>query len=98
MDVKDGAEAALMEALKETQVMPIGNPRLGTVQEGTRYNGSVYTNLRAFLQMLVVPDSFLWPNECTVCLCQSVINLFIDLGIQGNDTPQVAELMNCLQL
>lgn len=49
------------------------------------------------LQVLVFPVYFVQSAEWAVGLCQLIVNFFINHGIHGNDTSQVAELMNCFQ-
>ena len=42
-----------MEAAKQSQVVTVGDPRLRAVQEGGQNDGSVHTNLGAFLKCLL---------------------------------------------
>ena len=64
-----------MEALKELQVIMVGDPQLRAAQEDGQNDGSIHTNPGAFFHVLAVPDLFLQSAESTVCLWQSVVNL-----------------------
>ena len=47
-----------MEALQESNMVRISDTRLRAIQDGSKHDGSVHTNLGTLLQMLVVADSF----------------------------------------
>ncbi len=57
MNDKDCAEAALIETLKESQVMTVRDPGLSTIQESGQHNSFVYTDLRVFFEVVIVPDT-----------------------------------------
>ena len=78
-------------------MVSVSDPRLGAIQEGGLYHGSVHTDLCGFLQVLVVPDATVKSAKSTACLCQSVVHLFVDSCIRGDGAPQVGELLDCLQ-
>lgn len=57
----------LMEALEESDVAPVGHPRLGAVGNGGENNGSVDKDLDFVLQVLVIPHPFVQSTNGTVC-------------------------------
>ena len=58
MDVKHGAQAALVEALKEADVAAIGDPGLRAVKKSGENNSPIHTDLCFTFQTIVVPHSF----------------------------------------
>ena len=58
MDVKDGAQAALVEALKEADVAAVGDPGLRTVKKSGENNSPIDTDLCFTFQTFVAPHSF----------------------------------------
>ena len=62
-------------------MVTVCNPHLEAVQEGRQYHGSVDADFCDFLQVLVAPDMTVESAESTVCLCQSVIHLFVDFCV-----------------
>ena len=58
MDVEDGAQAALVEALEEADVAAVGDPGLRAAEKGGVNNSSVDADLCFALQVLVVPHLF----------------------------------------
>ena len=58
MDVKDGAQAALVEALEEGDVAAIGDPGLRAVKKSGENNSPIDRDLCFTFQTFVVPHSF----------------------------------------
>ena len=94
VDVKDGAETSLVEALQNSYMVSVCDPRLRAVQEGGQYHSSVDADLGVFLQVFVIPDTVVESAESTVCLCQSVVYIFINLCIRGDCASQVGKLLD----
>ena len=82
MDVEDGAQAALVEALEEADVAAVGDPGLGAVERSGENNSPIDTDLCFPFQVFVVPHSFVKSAEGAVGLCKSVVYLLVDLGIR----------------
>ena len=61
--------------------MTVCDPRLRTRPEGRQYHGTVDADFCAFLQVLAAPDTTVESAESTVCLCQSVVHLFVDFCV-----------------
>ena len=55
----DSAKAALVEALKKSDMTAVCDPGLGAIDKGGEYYGPVYTDLGLDLHILVVPDPFI---------------------------------------
>ena len=81
MDVEDGAETALVETPKKSQVVAVCYPRLRAIQQSSEYYGSVDTDLGVLPQVFVVPDSFVESAEGAVCFGESVVYFPVDLGV-----------------
>ncbi len=81
--------------------MTVRDPGLSTIQESGQHNSFVYTDLRVFFEVVILPDTSVWSAECTVlatvCLGQPVINFFVNLGVRRDHAPQVAEVVDNLQ-
>ena len=54
-------------------MVAVGHPWLKAIQQGGEYDGSIDADLRALLQMLVVPYSFVESAESAVYRSQSVV-------------------------
>ena len=63
MDVKNGVQATLVEALEETDVVAVGDPDLRPVERSGENNSPIDTDLCFAFQTFVVPHSF----DCIVC-------------------------------
>ena len=57
MDVKDGAQAALVEALEEADVAAVGDPGLRAVKKSGENYSPIDTDLCLTFQTFVVPHS-----------------------------------------
>ena len=58
MDVKNGAQAALVEALEEADVAAVGDPGLRAVEKSGEKNSPIGTDLCFAFQTFVVLHSF----------------------------------------
>lgn len=58
MDIEDGAQAALLEALEEADMVAASDPCLRAVEKGGENNSPVDADLCFAFQVLFVPDSF----------------------------------------
>ena len=58
MDVKDGVQAALVEALEEADVAAIGDPGLRAVKKSGENNSPIDTDLCFTFQTIAVAHSF----------------------------------------
>ena len=58
MDVEDGAQAALVEALEEADVAAVSDPGLRAVEYSGENNSSIDTDLCLVFQTFVVRHSF----------------------------------------
>lgn len=58
VDVEDGAQVGLMEALEEADVAAVSYPCLRAVEKGGENDSPVDTDLCFAFQALVVPDLF----------------------------------------
>ena len=75
-----------------------GDPGLGTIQGSGQHSSFVDPDLWVFLQVVIVPDAFVQSAEGIVFLCQSTVHCDVDAGVRGDHAPQVAGLLDCLQL
>ena len=82
MDVEDGAQTALVEALEEADVAAVGDPGLGAVEKSGENNSPIDTDLCIAFQVFVVPHSFVKSAEGAVGLCKSAVYLLVELGIR----------------
>ena len=82
MDVEDGAQAALVEALEEADVAAVGDKGLGAIEKSGENSSPIDTDLCFSFQVFVVPRSFVKSAEGVVGLCKSVVYLLVDLGIR----------------
>ena len=87
MKTEDGVDTALMEALKESQM--VAEPYSMVVS---------MIALSALLQMLVVQYSFVESAESAVYLGQYVVYSPVDFGVWCDGTLQINELVNIFQL
>ena len=81
VDVEDGVEATLMEALEESDLAPVGHPRLGAVEKGGENYGSVDKDLGFVLQVLVISHPFVQSTKGTVCFSKPVVHFFVYPGV-----------------
>ena len=58
MEVKDGAQAALVEALEEADMAVVGDPGLRAVKKSGENNSPIDMDLCFAFQAFVVPHSF----------------------------------------
>ena len=79
-------------------MVAVGYPWLRAVQQSGKYDSSIEADLSAFLQMPVIPHSFVESAESAVCLDHSVIYFSVDLGIWCDGTPQISEMINYFEL
>ena len=69
VDVADGAQESLVEALKEADVAAVGDPGLRAVEKGGENNSPVDEDLCFAFQVLVVPHFFVQSTEGAIGLC-----------------------------
>ena len=98
VNVDDGAETALVEALEEKDVTAVGHSGPWAVEKGGKNNSPVDADLRLALQVFVVSNSFVQSTKGAVGLRESVVNFFVDLCIRWYGTAQVSELLSWYQL
>ena len=56
-DAKNGAQAAFVKPLQQSDLLPIENPGLCTTQEGGNDNGPVYLDLGGETERVTLPYS-----------------------------------------
>ena len=67
VDVEKSAGTALMEALDESRVASIDDPRLRVIWLSGQYDGSVHADFGSFPQVLVVPYTPVQSAKSSVC-------------------------------
>lgn len=70
-----------MKALKESQVVTAGYPRLRAAREGGEDNGLVNADLSALFQFIVVSHTFALATKGTLHFYQPVASFTVNLGI-----------------
>ena len=60
--------SALMVKLNEVQVATIGESELRTIQQNNKQKSYIDADLRVFLEIFVIPDTYVKSNEGAVCL------------------------------
>ena len=80
VDVEDGKETTLMEALVESEVAPVGHPHLRAVGKGGENYGLVDKDL-GFVLEIRIPHPFVQSTKGTACFSKPVVHFFVYTGI-----------------
>ena len=97
-NAKDGAKAALVEPLKQPDLLPIENPGLCTVQEKWNDDCSVYLDLCGEAERVTLPYSLWQSFKGTAGFTPAVVRILADCGIIGDDASQVSKMFHCVQI